>query len=94
MLLVAALGLGDCTIDGVALALSDPARRDVVTVSGEFAGPGVICPQFRLDSGETISLSGDVPQHSRGERRVLRGSWRPISKCMQGREFRVLPDSQ
>jgi hypothetical protein len=35
-----------------------------------------------------------VPQHSRGERRVLHGSWRPISKCMQGREFRVLSDSQ
>lgn len=59
------------------------------SITGAYTGPGVTCPQFRLDGGETISLSGDHPQMTPGERRTLTGRWAMNSKCMQGREFRV-----
>lgn len=62
------------------------------TITGKYIGPGVTCPQFRLDSGETISLSGAHPVLQPGERLTLTGRWAMNSKCMQGREFRVFPE--
>lgn len=59
------------------------------TVSGIFLGAGVECPQMRLTSGEQISLSGAVPEAAIGEKLTFTGRWALISKCMQGREFRV-----
>ena len=68
------------------------ARSSLETVTGEYIGPGATCPQFRLDSGETISLSGSHPVLTEGARLTLTGRWRQMSKCMQGREFRVIPE--
>lgn len=62
----------------------------LLEISGTFAGQGIVCPQFRMDDGETISLSGAYPaQMKLGEKLTLSGRWAPESKCMQGREFRV-----
>ena len=59
-------------------------------VSGAYLGPGAECPQFELLSGERISLSG-VRDHAftKGEIVNLHGRWRPVSTCMQGRDFLV-----
>lgn len=62
----------------------------MVTLSGTYVGQGVNCPQFRLEDGETISLSGNYPALvASGGPIVLTGRWARESKCMQGREFRV-----
>ncbi len=60
------------------------------TITGVFLGPGVECPQFRLEDGEQISLTGPVPEAEIGSRLVLSGHWAAISFCMQGRTFRVV----
>lgn len=61
-------------------------------IEGVSLGPGVECPQFRMDTAEQISLSG-VDRGSSlamaGGRFRLSGRWTPMSKCMQGRTFRV-----
>ena len=59
------------------------------TITGTYIGPGAECPQFRLNDGEKISLSGAVPDAEIGEALTLAGRWSMLSKCMQGREFRV-----
>lgn len=64
------------------------------TISGYYAGPGVICPLFKLDGGETISLSGDYPELAAGQHFVLSGRWAEKSKCMQGREFHVFKQGE
>ena len=62
------------------------------TITGQYMGPGVTCPQFRLSSGETVSLSGSYPDLTPGQQLTLSGRWAENSKCMQGREFRVFPE--
>lgn len=60
------------------------------SIVGTFVGAGVLCPQFRLEDGETVSLSGAVPAEiTAGTELTLNGRWAFESKCMQGREFRV-----
>lgn len=67
-----------------------PVVTDLERITGRFVGPGVTCPQFRLDSGETISLSG-LPERKVPKDRtvVLEGRWQSYSTCMQGRDFLV-----
>jgi hypothetical protein len=61
-----------------------------ITVSGTVAGKGAPCVQFRLSSGETISLQSASPQnYEKGARLRLTGVWLRVSNCMQGRAFRV-----
>ncbi len=59
----------------------------VVAIEGTTAGMGVVCPLFRLDDGETVTLSGWRPE-AQGRYR-LTGRWQRFSNCMQGRTFRV-----
>ena len=64
-------------------------------ISGTYQGAGVECPQFRLGTGETISLSGVSATSlaaltvAQGQPLILSGRWPGFSKCQQGREFRV-----
>jgi hypothetical protein len=67
-------------------------QASLETITGQYVGPGVICPRFRLSGGETISLSGPLPELQPGQDITLTGRWSVNSKCMQGREFRVIPE--
>ncbi|MCE6967294.1 hypothetical protein [Cereibacter sphaeroides] len=61
-------------------------------ITGTALGRGVLCPQFRLDDGEQISLEGLPPGSSApapGQRLRLTGSFLRASRCQQGRAFRV-----
>lgn len=59
-------------------------------IVGHYVGPGVTCPQFELETGETVSLSGIYDKDmSSGVQIRLVGSWSRVSTCMQGREFSV-----
>jgi hypothetical protein len=60
------------------------------TISGLYIGQGVTCPQFRSDTGEQVSLSGRTEGMTVGARYVIQGSVARQSKCMQGREIRVV----
>ena len=62
------------------------------SITGQYVGPGVICPRFQLASGETISLSGAYSDLTSGGQQTLTGLWAENSKCMQGREFRVISE--
>lgn len=68
---------------------TDPITPRGEIMSGTFIGPGVTCPQFRLDSGEQVSLSGVTNGMQVGVRYKLDAIEARLSKCMQGREFRV-----
>ena len=59
-------------------------------VQGTLYSDDVYCPQFALSDGEFISLTGDVPRVDVGTKLLLKGKWRQKTKCMRGREFRVL----
>lgn len=66
---------------------------NIIAIEGTTLGPGVECSQFRLSTGEQISLTGFGKNHDAaiaGHRLRLSGSWSEMSKCMQGRTFRVL----
>ena len=68
------------------------ADQEQLTVTGRYAGRGVTCPRFELDSGETISLSGVTERDFTAfadQILVLEGSWQNMSYCMQGRDFHV-----
>lgn len=65
------------------------AEAEAERITGAHAGPGVVCPQFRLADGETVSLSGDTASVAAAGTVTLRGRWMTRTKCMQGREFRV-----
>ncbi len=70
---------------------SDAARGpETGDITGAYAGQGVECPQFRLDTGETVSLVHMPADIKNGETVTLRGRWQLASKCMQGRTFRVV----
>ena len=81
---------------GIALAATTGfgAMADDIVIIGVFMGPGAECPQFQMESGETISLSGQVPDHQVGDQGTLVGRWAMMSKCMQGREFYVTKTEQ
>ena len=65
-----------------------------VELLGVVMGLGAPCVQFRVDSGETISLQGASPQEfQEGMKLRLSGQWLRISNCMQGRAFRVVKHS-
>ena len=79
-----------------AMEVETPPVAGAQQISGTYQGAGVECPQFRLDTGETISLSGVTTRSlaeadiSQGQTMILSGRWSLFSKCQQGREFRVL----
>jgi len=58
-------------------------------ITGSYVGPGVECPQFRLEDGETVSLVAMPAEIETGEPVTLTGRWPMFSKCMQGRTFYV-----
>ena len=59
-------------------------------IDGEVIGPGVECLQFRMASGEQISLRGSaISQISIGTPVRLTGGFVRMSTCMQGRTFLV-----
>jgi hypothetical protein len=61
-----------------------------IEISGTVMGKGAPCVQFRMSSGETISLQGASPlEYKKGDTFKLTGAWLRISSCMQGRAFRV-----
>lgn len=68
-------------------------NQTLETIQGTMVGNDIFCPQFKTQSGETISLSGDFPKAESGTEYKLNGQWREKSKCMRGREFRVLNSS-
>jgi hypothetical protein len=68
---------------------ADPITPRGKIMSGTFIGPGVTCPQFRLDSGEQVSLSGTTDGMTIGQTYRIDGAESMNSKCMQGREIRV-----
>lgn len=68
-------------------------KSHTATITGIYAGIELMCHRLRLDSGETISLTGNVPALEPGEPVKLSGEWRSIRKCMRGREFRVTDPS-
>jgi hypothetical protein len=61
-------------------------------IVGHYAGQGVTCPQFAMDSGETVSLSGVTVsdmENFANAKLTLEGTWWQMSTCMQGRDFHV-----
>ncbi len=61
-------------------------------IDGEVIGAGVLCPQFRLLTGETISLESlppATPALTPGARLRLSGQFARASRCQQGRAFLV-----
>lgn len=81
--LALAIGVGAAGAGGV---------PQVPTIDGEVIGAGVICPQFRLLSGEIISLESlppAAPALTPGARLRLHGQFARASRCMQGRAFLV-----
>lgn len=69
---------------------SDLVDLAFVIVEGEHLGKGAECAQFRLASGEQISLDGaDMRQFAIGDRLQVTGHFVRISTCMQGRAFLV-----
>ena len=59
-------------------------------IDGEMIGAGVLCPQFRLLTGETISLESLPPAAlTPGQRLRLSGQFARASRCQQGRAFLV-----
>jgi hypothetical protein len=77
-----------------AASLPQAAEQSVdggIELKGEVMGLGAPCVQFRIDSGETVSLQGASPQEfQKGMKLSLTGNWLRISNCMQGRAFRVV----
>lgn len=67
----------------------DSAEPRAEKMSGTFLGAGVTCPQFRLDTGEQVSLSGRTDGMKPGAHYTIHGAVALRSKCMQGREIRV-----
>lgn len=60
------------------------------TFHGEYIGRGAECPQFRLDSGEQVSLeAADLSDVTPGTRLWVTGEFARISRCMQGRAIIV-----
>lgn len=59
-------------------------------IQGVLIGPGVLCPQFRLDGGEQISLESALPEGlAQGVPVRLSGRFLRASRCQQGRAFAV-----
>jgi hypothetical protein len=59
-------------------------------INGTFLGRGVECPQFRIATGEHISLRGDgLTPIAKGTPLILTGQFLRVSPCMQGRTFHI-----
>jgi len=59
-------------------------------VKGIYLGPGVECPQFIIDTGEQVSLTGrGLDEFLPGQRLRLTGHVARASNCMQGQTFVV-----
>jgi hypothetical protein len=79
----------------VFLSIAGVAMSAGISIRGEVLGQGAPCVQFRMDSGETISLDRASPQEfKRGMKLELEGDWMRVSTCMQGRAFRVVRHSE
>ncbi len=87
--------IGAALLAAAALPLAaEKSMDDDIELLGEVMGLGAPCVQFRVDSGETISLQGASPQEfQKGMKLRLSGQWLRISNCMQGRAFRVVKHS-
>lgn len=90
-----AIFFGAALLAAAALPLAAEKSMDGdVELLGVVMGLGAPCVQFRVDSGETISLHGASPQEfQEGMKLRLSGQWLRISNCMQGRAFRVVKHS-
>jgi hypothetical protein len=87
--------LASATFLGGLLARTEAAVDAGTKIQGEVIGQGAPCVQFRMDSGETVSLDGASPQQfKRGMKLELEGTWMRMSTCMQGRAFRVLQSKE
>jgi hypothetical protein len=59
-------------------------------IAGTYLGPGVECPQFRMTTGEQISLRGDgLDDLTIGAPFQMTGQFLRVSPCMQGRAFHI-----
>lgn len=87
--------IGAALLAAAALPLAaEKSMEGDVELLGEVMGLGAPCVQFRVDSGETISLQGASPQEfQEGMKLRLFGQWLRVSNCMQGRAFRVVKHS-
>ena len=66
------------------------AQDAQIIIVGEVLGRGVTCLQLRMQSGETISIEGKIPNpFTKGQQLQLTGRFVLISTCMQGRSFLV-----
>jgi hypothetical protein len=74
-----------------ATPLFSQAKSDQIEVKGTFLGLGIECAQFKIDSGEQISLTGiDLDGRTKGDKLLLKGIFARGSKCMQGRTLIVV----
>jgi len=90
--LVAALGGGGPALAGGLPQLTPEAGAQAQAITGTVIGAGVLCPQFRLLSGETISLESlpsTTPAPVLGQQLRLSGQFARASRCQQGRAFVV-----
>ncbi|MDP3961123.1 MAG: hypothetical protein Q8Q26_13875 [Pseudorhodobacter sp.] len=89
---VAALcGVGGAFAGGLPQPTPEAGLQPQV-IDGEVIGAGVLCPQFRLLSGEAISLESlppAAPALTPGARLRLSGQFARASRCQQGRAFVV-----
>ena len=73
-----------------ATPLFSQAKSDQTEVKGTLLGLGIDCAQFKIDSGEQISLTGiDLDGRTKGDKLLLKGIFARGSKCMQGRTLIV-----
>jgi len=89
-LLVPALAIaGPCPPIDIPITVETDMLQDE-HIAGEIIGPGVTCLQFRMDTGEQISLEGSgVRGLAPGTLLHLTGKFARASRCMQGRAFIV-----
>ena len=76
------------------VGLSQPSIAETIIaeslIKGIYLGPGVECPQFMIDTGEQVSLTGrGLDEFLPGQRLRLTGHVARASNCMQGQTFIV-----
>lgn len=79
-------------LSGAAAFTLAGTAETVEKITGLYLGSGVTCPQFKMDTGEIVSLSGvterDLAEYA-NTKVLLTGEWWAMSTCMQGRDFHV-----
>ncbi|MCJ8056660.1 hypothetical protein GB928_025230 [Shinella curvata] len=78
--------------EGELSAETSLSQNNTVKINGNTAGQGVECPLFQLDTGEMVTLSGEIPPSD--GKWALVGHWLNASPCMQGRTFRIISYSR